>query len=139
LILNPDYKSNLDENYYIIVSDADRILEEHPFITIPNRSDITSLSDEQDAVEWGEQVPAPNEKFYYVVIIQDVSYPDPSKLIEIHRISDDQKVAEFGIRDPNFFDIGGWAADSRGVYFGVVSGGMLNDPRRSIRILQVPD
>jgi hypothetical protein len=118
-----------DKNYYVIAKDTSTILPEgYPVIILPDTISIQT----------GEKIYSLNGNFYYTYVIQDVPRPEPTKLIEIHRKVDNEKLAEFGTRDPNFLRVGGWAADNSGIYFSFEPGGMYGDPGKILYKLNVP-
>jgi hypothetical protein len=121
IALHQDYKDHPDENYYVTVKDVDEVLQGHTSITLPVRGPVIQL---------GEKLYSHNKEYYFA---KRTSYS-----AAIYNAATDKKLAEFNERDPNAIHFLGWAADNSGVYFMVVPGGMLNNPRHGLFKLNVP-
>ncbi len=121
IALHQDYKDHPDENYYVTVEDADEVLQGRTSITLPVRGPVIQLH---------EKLYSHNKEFYFTL--------DTNSSASIHNATTDEELSEFSEHDPNAIHFLGWAADNSGVYFMVVPGGMLNNPRHGLFKLNVP-
>ncbi len=135
-VLNAD-RGDETKNYCIVASNVDNLLEERKFTTILPNYDFSPLLVD-DPVTKNEPVSSPDGSYYYVIKTRQVPAPEPSGFLEIHRNSDDEILVEVSVQRLPFLEVGGWAADSSGVYFAVHPGGMFGDPRISIKKLKIP-
>lgn len=108
LILDADYKLNPNKNYLITeVEDVNATLQEYTYITIPPLHPY---------IELGQNIYSPNEDYYY-----RLDGESDEQVLAIYDAISDDKLVEFQLEPDasEYFEFGGWAADSSGVYFRV--------------------
>lgn len=129
LVLDMNYKNAQAQNYFIInenpTKPLDDILQGYKYITIPTHK--AGVSE--------EKIYSPNKAYYY-----NLNYTGLPSLV-IYSATDDKKLVELAITtSAETIEMGGWAADSSGVYFRVRGGGIgLHDNLlpKAIRKLKV--
>jgi hypothetical protein len=126
--LNADYKHQPDENYQIMIEDGDKSWQAYRPISIP--LEVPKRKN--------EKVYSPNGDFYYMYVIRSGSIKEPTDFIEIYRSDENELLTGYGIHEPNYIKIGGWANDNSGVYFSEEPGGMYNQPGSVLYKLNVP-
>lgn len=121
-ILADDYKNNPDKNYYITnIKNMDQVLQGYDYTTVPPPNDN------------GEAY-SPNRNYYYRLENTHIGY----RLV-IYNAATDEKLSQ--AEDTNQrYDIAGWDAESRGVYYEIMPSGLFPwlAGRSGIKRLKIP-
>jgi len=140
IILYRDYQQNLIE-IYVQAADVDEkdvkeTLEGYNYKVVSNKFDSGRVHYVSD-----EKIYSPDGNYYYF-------RNDSSSTLTVNRVEDDEKIVEFSpeSKGQDFYYIvkPGWAWDSSGVYFQIISGGGpygigLKHKYHGIRKLKIPE
>ncbi len=105
-ILSPDYKSNKDENFRLIVENVDEALAGYDYMVIPQQKTSILSGREQSS----------DGKYYYIL---------KNSVLKIYDAATDEMLVEYNFFDQGQIVMGGWARDNSGVYFQPMRGGGL--------------
>lgn len=119
-VLAPDYKRNTTQNYWINgINNLDEVLQGHIYTTIP----YPNYNPQPN-----EKIYSPNRAYYYLF---------EGGMINIYDTKTGKKLSQTSSSDVRQYRIGGWAADSSGVYFELFSIG-ISGVQYPLQKLKVP-
>jgi len=124
LLQDTTYPPDPNKNYLIEGVDMDNVLQSYPVITIPKPLPVGGPE---------KEIHSPDGKYYYNLVEVDWD----QYALSIHETNNNKLLSEFVGPEIHYFIVGGWAADSSGVYFEIATTALSAEVEKLEQILKL--